>query len=135
MSLRSVPLNANIESPFALVNNPNLSDIENVSFKDVVTYLWKLRKIFVNLNIGICINGAVIAGFMVWIPEWLRRTFEVNIVDAGLIYGLALLTFGSMGPFLGGWVSSRWSVKRGEKAIKAFLVIMVLLMSVKLWFF
>ena len=71
------------------LNNSNLSNIENTSFKDVVIYLWKLRKIFINLNIGICINGAVIAGFMVWIPEWLRRTFEVNIVDAGLIYGLA----------------------------------------------
>ena len=47
------------------------------------------------------------------------------------IYGLVLAS----GNFLGGWVSSRWSVKRGEKAIKAFLVIMVLLMSVKLWFF
>ena len=47
------------------------------------------------------------------------------------IYGLVLAS----GNFLGGWVSSRWSVKRGEKAIKAFLVIMVVLMSVKLWFF
>ena len=35
-----------------------------------------LRKIFINLNIGVCIFGAVIAGFMVWIPEWLRRTYE-----------------------------------------------------------
>jgi len=47
------------------------------------------------------------------------------------IYGLVLAS----GNFLGGWMSSRWSVKRGEKAIKAFLVIMVVLMSVKLWFF
>ena len=47
------------------------------------------------------------------------------------IYGLVLAS----GNFLGGWVSSRWSVKRGEKAIKAFLVVMVVLMSVKLWFF
>lgn len=75
------------------------------SFREVVIYLWGLRKIFINLNIGICINGAVIAGFMVWIPEWLRRTYEINIVDAGLIYGFALLIFGSIGPFIGGWIS------------------------------
>ena len=98
------------------INNSNLSNIENTSFKDVVIYLWKLRKIFINLNIGICINGAVIAGFMVWIPEWLRRTFEVNIVDAGLIYGLALLIFGSMGPFLGGWISDYLAKKNYHDA-------------------
>ena len=98
------------------INDLNQSDIENVSFKDVVIYLWKLRKIFVNLNIGICINGAVIAGFMVWIPEWLRRTFEVNIVDAGLIYGLALLIFGSLGPFLGGWISDYLAKKNYHDA-------------------
>jgi uncharacterized membrane protein YfcA len=47
------------------------------------------------------------------------------------IYGIFLAS----GNFLGGWISSRWSVKKGEKAIKAFLVVMVLLMSIKLWFF
>ena len=47
------------------------------------------------------------------------------------IYGIFLAS----GNFLGGWISSRWSVKKGEKVIKAFLVVMVLLMSIKLWFF
>ena len=82
------------------------------SFKDVIIYLWGLRQIFVNLNIGICINGAVVAGFMVWIPEWLRRTYEVNIVDAGLIYGFALMIFGVLGPFTGGWISDYLSKKK-----------------------
>jgi sugar phosphate permease len=88
----------------------------DISFKDVVIYLWGLRKIFINLNIGICINGAVIAGFMVWIPEWLRRTYEINIVDAGLIYGLALLIFGSIGPFMGGWASDYLAEKNFKDA-------------------
>jgi sugar phosphate permease len=86
------------------------------SFREVVIYLWGLRKIFINLNIGICINGAVIAGFMVWIPEWLRRTYEINIVDAGLIYGFALLIFGSIGPFIGGWVSDYLAKKNYKDA-------------------
>ena len=46
-------------------------------------------------------------------------------------YGLFLAT----GNFIGGWTSSRWSVKKGEKTIKAFLVVMVIIMSFKLWFF
>lgn len=86
------------------------------SFKDVIIYLWGLRQIFVNLNIGICINGAVVAGFMVWIPEWLRRTYEVNIVDAGLIYGFALMIFGVLGPFTGGWISDYLSKKNYKDA-------------------
>ena len=89
---------------------------DQTTFKEVVIYLWGLRKIFINLNIGICINGAVIAGFMVWIPEWLRRTFEIDIVDAGLIYGLALLIFGSIGPFMGGWVSDYLAKKNYKDA-------------------
>ncbi|MDA0757434.1 MAG: sulfite exporter TauE/SafE family protein [Bacteroidetes bacterium] len=47
-------------------------------------------------------------------------------------------TFGlflASGNFIGGWTSSRWSVKKGEKSIKVFLIVMVVLMSIKLWFF
>ena len=98
------------------VSHTGLEFQDQTTFKEVVIYLWRLRKIFINLNIGICINGAVIAGFMVWIPEWLRRTFEITIVDAGLIYGLALLIFGSIGPFMGGWVSDYLAKKNYKDA-------------------
>ena len=98
------------------VSHTGLEFQDQTTFKEVVIYLWGLRKIFINLNIGICINGAVIAGFMVWIPEWLRRTFEITIVDAGLIYGLALLIFGSIGPFMGGWVSDYLAKKNYKDA-------------------
>lgn len=46
-------------------------------------------------------------------------------------YGIFLAT----GNFIGGWTSSRWSVKKGENTIKTFLIIMVVIMSIKLWFF
>ena len=46
-------------------------------------------------------------------------------------YGIFLAT----GNFIGGWTSSRWSVKKGENTIKVFLLIIVVLMSIKLWFF
>ncbi len=45
----------------------------------------------------------------------------------GLVLGL--------GTSLGAWWSSRWSVERGEGVIKIAMIIMVSLMSVKLWFF
>ncbi len=45
-------------------------------------------------------------------------------------YGLIM----AAGNASGGWVGSRWSVKKGDKAIKVFLVIVVVVMSAKLWF-
>ncbi|NER13954.1 TSUP family transporter [Leptobacterium flavescens] len=41
----------------------------------------------------------------------------------------------SLGNASGAWLASRWSVKKGDKVIKLFLVGMVIVMAVKLWFF
>ena len=41
----------------------------------------------------------------------------------------------SLGMFCGGWFSSRYSVVKGEKLIKLTLLVMVVVMSIKLWFF
>jgi uncharacterized membrane protein YfcA len=41
----------------------------------------------------------------------------------------------AIGNASGAWISSRVSVKRGDKFIRTFLVIMVAIMAVKLWFF
>jgi len=41
----------------------------------------------------------------------------------------------AIGNGLGAWVSSRVSVNRGDGFVKRFLIIMVLIMAVKLWFF
>lgn len=46
-------------------------------------------------------------------------------------YGILL----AVGQGIGGWYSSRWSVTRGEKWVKRVLVVMVIVMAVKLWFF
>lgn len=46
-------------------------------------------------------------------------------------YGLLL----AGGQSLGGWLSSRWSVKKGDGIIKAFMLVMVFVIAVKLWFF
>jgi uncharacterized protein len=46
-------------------------------------------------------------------------------------YGLIL----AIGNASGAWISSRWSVQIGEKIIKLFIVVMISILSVKLWFF
>jgi len=46
-------------------------------------------------------------------------------------YGLVL----AIGNASGGWFASRWSVSKGDGLVKIFLVIMVIAMAIKLWFF
>lgn len=46
-------------------------------------------------------------------------------------YGIVL----AAGNSLGGWVTSRWSVKKGDKWIRWFLIITVTTMAIKLWFY
>lgn len=46
-------------------------------------------------------------------------------------YGLTL----SAGNSLGAWVSSRWSVGAGDKYVRWFLIVAVLGLAIKLWFF
>jgi len=41
----------------------------------------------------------------------------------------------AIGNSAGGWVGSRWQVEKGEKWVKRILLVMVIAMSIKLWFF
>ena len=41
----------------------------------------------------------------------------------------------ALGNASGGWLASRWSVNKGDGLIKKFLIVMVVLMAIKLWFF
>ena len=41
----------------------------------------------------------------------------------------------SLGTIYGAWWSSRWSVKKGDKVIKIVMLIMIIIIAIKLWFF
>lgn len=41
----------------------------------------------------------------------------------------------AIGNSLGGWLASRWSVDKGDGLVKKFLIVMVVIMAIKLWFF
>lgn len=47
------------------------------------------------------------------------------------LYGLVL----AVGNMTGAWIASRWSVEKGDKWIKRFLVVMVTILAIKLWFY
>jgi len=46
-------------------------------------------------------------------------------------FGLIL----AVGNSMGGWIGSRWQVEKGDKWIRRVLLVMVLAMAVKLWFY
>lgn len=46
-------------------------------------------------------------------------------------YGLTL----AIGNSIGGWIGSRWSVGRSDRLIRMILLVMVIGLSIKLWFF
>ena len=46
-------------------------------------------------------------------------------------YGLLL----AIGSALGGWITSRWSVAKGDTLVKKIMIVMVVIMAIKLWFF
>lgn len=41
----------------------------------------------------------------------------------------------AVGNAAGGWFASRWSVAKGDRLVKKFLIVMVVIMAIKLWFF
>lgn len=47
------------------------------------------------------------------------------------MYGLSL----GVGTSIGGWLSSRWSIDKGDEWIKRFMVVSVCALAIKLWFF
>lgn len=65
----------------------------------------------------------------------------IYTIAALLMFGMNLkldwvagLTLAS-GQAVGGWFTSRWSVNKGDGIVKVFLIIMVIGMAIKLWFF
>jgi uncharacterized membrane protein YfcA len=41
----------------------------------------------------------------------------------------------ALGTVFGAWFASRWSVKKGDKVIRYAMLVTILIMAVKLWFF
>jgi len=41
----------------------------------------------------------------------------------------------ALGTIYGVWWSSRWSVNKGDKVIKITMLVMIIIMAIKLWYF
>lgn len=68
----------------------------------LIPFLKKNFKTLTYITIAYSFGGMVFYGFLTWIPEHLRRSFEWDISNAGYVFGLMLAIFGSIGAILGG---------------------------------
>lgn len=86
--------------------------VKPVPVAEVVAFFRRNLRFVIAHFAGFGLLGTVITAYMVWTPEFLRRSYGLEIADAGLIYGLILLVFGASGPYAGGWLST-WLVAKG----------------------
>ncbi len=99
---------------------------------------------FVQAGIGFLVIGALglINQFDLvrinYIKVFVAIVYTLASVIIFALEGKIIWTTGlvlAIGHALGGWYASRWSVKAGEVWIKRVMVVSVLAMAVKLWFF
>jgi uncharacterized membrane protein YfcA len=135
-----------------IVFKPKIN-LENLEERLTGKYLWIGMIAFFFFGIyGGFINAGI--GFIILL--FLHYVHRMNLVRANAtkvaivcIYTLAALAVFiyndkiiwkvglvlAIGNGAGAWVSSRVSVRKGDGFIKTFLVIMVIIMAIKLWFF
>ena len=82
-----------------------------VPLREVFGFMRDHRKIIIGHFGGFLALGTVISAYLVWTPEFLRRSHDISIAEAGFIYGIMLLVFGTAGPYAGGWLAERFNAR------------------------
>lgn len=98
-------------------------------WREVARFFRQNRRFIAAHFAGFGLLGTVVTAHMVWTPELLRRSYGLDIADAGLAYGLILMIFGATGPYVGGWLSGRLAAKGHRDAEMRTAVIGGLIMT------
>ena len=128
-------------------------DIEKITERVTGRYFW--ISVIAFFFIGIY-GGFINAGIGIVIVIFLNSINRMTLIRANAtkVALISIYTIGALvlfainekvdwvaglwmagGSLFGAWWSSRWSVKKGDNVIKIAMLIMVSVMSVKLWFF
>lgn len=89
-----------------IVTNDALAD-----FKTGMRAIWARRRLYVPIIVGISFTAVVNYGFFAWIPSYFIRVFEWTPKEIGLSFGIILLTFGTTGMWVSGYLSDRLVAK------------------------
>jgi len=75
---------------------------KNASNEKILSFLKNNKKTLASIVVAYSFGGMAFFAFLSWIPEHLRRTFDWDISNAGLVFGSLLATIGSIGAVSGG---------------------------------
>lgn len=130
-------------------NRPNLFQTERLTGK----YLWLsiIAFFFIGIYGGFIQAGAglimmiVLSGVNHYtlvksnaIKNMVALIYNVSALSIFILHGKVNWKYGLMlalGTGIGGWITSRWSVDKGDGVVRVFMVLMIVIMSIKLWFF
>lgn len=122
---------------------------------DRITGKYMILSVIAFFFIGIY-GGFIQAGTGIFILLTLSSINHLTLIKSNIIKAMVMLVYTAAtlfmfgfndklnwpvgltmasGQALGGWISSRWSVNKGDNLVKSFLVVMVIVMAIKLWFF
>jgi len=85
-----------------------------VSVRQLISFLIVNRKTLASIFSGYAFGGIAFYGFLFWVPEFLRRTYGMDISTAGIIFGSQMAVLGTIGAFSGGWFCD-WLTDKGYK--------------------
>lgn len=84
------------------------------SIRDVIGYVWERRAAYGWMIFGLSIASLMWNGVMAWAPQHFIRNYGWTAAEVGARYGLALLSFGTVGILFGGWLAG-WLRDRGDE--------------------
>ncbi len=87
---------------------------KSVPVRQIARFMWTNRGTFGAIFFGYAAGGMAFYGFMSWVPEFLRRSYDWDISDAGIVFGAQLMVLGTLGTYAGGWFCD-WLTARGYK--------------------
>ena len=111
---------------FLLIKEPKRSGAGTaavVPIKEVVAYLKLNRRTVLSHNIGFAMIAFCSYGTAAWIPTYFVRVHGWSIGQVGLVFGLIVMIFGSLGIVTGGRLSDRWTAQgRSDAPMRVGLV-------------
>ena len=86
-------------------------DATELSFPDVVRYVWTRRNIYGPIFVGMAVVAVVNFMFLAWIPTLYIRVHSWDVSSIGYAFGTILLIFGPLGIALGGRLGDYYALK------------------------
>lgn len=94
-----------------------------MSFKDVIGFLWQRRAMYGTLFLGMSVVTIIGYGYFSWIPTMFIRTWGWSIREIAFAYGMVLLICGPVGVSFAGWLADHW-YRRGRRAANMRVTLM-----------